>query len=97
MNARPHSVAAACASTVLPHPGGPYSSTALGMRMGDSWNNLRNMTGRRKTSVIVCFAKCNPPMSHHRILDEEEEEEEEEEEGEHVFAEDSTSSGVQYK
>jgi hypothetical protein len=36
MNASPHSFAAACARIVFPHPGGPYSSIALGMRIGDS-------------------------------------------------------------
>ena len=49
-NGTPASPATARASSVLPVPGGPYSSTPLGMRAPSCWNFL----GFSRNSLISC-------------------------------------------
>ena len=49
-NGTPASPATALASRVLPVPGGPYSSTPLGMRAPSCWNFL----GFSRNSLISC-------------------------------------------
>lgn len=100
MKARPHSFAAAWARIVFPHPGGPYSSIALGMRIGDSWNRRLNITGSWNISVIAAFAASKPPICSHDIeedrADEEDDEEKDEEEGGCSLAIETASSTVVY-
>src|SRR5215467_1658883 len=49
-NGTPASPATALASSVLPVPGGPYSSTPLGMRAPSAWNFF----GFSRNSLISC-------------------------------------------
>ena len=63
----PASPATARASSVLPVPGGPYSSTPLGMRAPSDWNFL----GFSRNSLISCSsstASSTPATSRKVIL-----------------------------
>ena len=66
-NGTPASPATARASRVLPVPGGPYSSTPLGMRAPSDWNFL----GFSRNSLISCSsstASSTPATSRKVIL-----------------------------
>ena len=68
-NGTPASPATARASSVLPVPGGPYSSTPLGMRAPSAWNFF----GFSRNSLISCSsstASSTPATSLKPILGE---------------------------
>ena len=68
-NGTPASPATARASSVLPVPGGPYSSTPLGIRAPSAWNFL----GFSRNSLISCSsstASSTPATSRNVIFGE---------------------------
>ncbi len=68
-NGTPASPATARASSVLPVPGGPYSSTPVGIRAPSAWNFL----GFSRNSLISCnssTASSTPATSRNVILGE---------------------------
>ena len=68
-NGTPASPATARASSVLPVPGGPYSSTPLGIRAPSAWNFF----GFSRNSLISCSsstASSTPATSRNVILGE---------------------------
>ena len=65
-NGTPASPATARASSVLPVPGGPYSSTPVGMRAPSAWNFL----GFSRNSLISCSSSTasSTPATSRKVI-----------------------------